>query len=144
MKKEKELERSCYWNWNGQVCRFDVTEPLHMGRLIVGLTNLKAELAVLPKDMDADLAVGLHREILRHFFDMVLGTGVCETLCSSVSNCGSSSNCGNSAYALAYLDFMAFVTAQLQWLEELLDAAEQRYRLMGAALGWVAAKRTVR
>lgn len=135
MKKEKELERSCYWNWNGQVCRFDVTEPLHMGRLIVGLTNLKAELAVLPKDMDADLAMGLHREILRHFFDMVLGTGVCETLCRSSSS---------STYALAYLDFMAFVTAQLQWLEELLDAAEQRYRLMGAALGWVAAKRNVR
>ncbi len=130
MKKEKELERSCYWNWNGQVCRFDVTEPLHMGRLIVGLTNLQAE---LPKNMDADLAMGLHSEILRHFFDMVLGTGVRETLCSSSSN-----------YALAYLDFMAFVTAQLQWLEELLDAAEQRYRLMGAALGWVAAKRNVR
>lgn len=134
VKKEKDLERSCFWNWNGQVCRFDITQPEHMGRLILGLTALKAELATLPGDTDADLAMAVHSEILRHFFDVVLGVGMGETLCSQ----------GGTTYALAYLDFMAFVSAQLQWLEALLDAAEQRYRLMGAALGWIAAMRAER
>lgn len=128
-RKGEPLERQYRWMWNGQIWQFDITEPEHMGRLILGLTALKMALAELQGDTDADLALAAHSEILQGFFDLVLGEGMGEKVCGH--------SC-SSAYALAYLDFMECISAQLQWLEEQLDVAEQRYRMMGAALGWVA------
>lgn len=124
------MERYCRWKWNGQVYWFDITKPEHMTRLILGLTALKGSLATRPQNTDADLELSVHSEILRHFFDIVLGEGVGEELCGR--------SC-SSAYALAYLDFMQCVSAQFEWMESLVDAAEQQYRKLGAALGWVTA-----
>lgn len=121
------MEKHCHWAWNGQTYAFDITDPEHMGRLIIGLTVLKLALAKLPQDTDADWEMATHSETLAQFFTLVLGESEASTLCG---------RCSPSVYALAYLDFMDFISAQLQWLEELLDAAEQRYRWMGVALGW--------
>jgi len=115
------------WNWNGRTYYFDITEPGCMRRLMEALEGLRNNLAQFRREQDTDDMLSCHCGILQEFLDDVFGEGAGEDLCGKQLSA--------EVYSRAYLDFLDFVSRQMDGLEKMQKEAEEKYHARARPMG---------
>lgn len=115
------------WKWNGTELPFDITSPGCMRRLLDALEGLRRNLAQFRRETDTDDMLSCHCGILQEFLDDVFGDGTGEMLCGKVPSA--------EVYSRAYLDFLDFVSGQMDELERVQKEAEERYHARAQRMG---------
>ncbi len=113
------------WNYSGQKYPFDISECDSMARMCEGLNALRSELGTLGGDSASD---NLRAQclIIRRFFDTVLGAGTGEAVCGAAYSA--------DAHTTAYMDFILFVSDQVNAFRKKAAAVEEKYMSRAAEL----------
>lgn len=113
------------WNYGGGNYPFDISESESMARMCEGLNTLRDELGRLGGDNASENLRG-QCGIIRRFFDTVLGEGTGEAVCGTAYSA--------DAHTTAYMEFILFVSDQVNAFREKAAAVEEKYRERAAGL----------
>lgn len=113
------------WNYGGQTYPFDISESESMARMCTALNVLREEIGVLGNDSASDNLRG-QCQIIRRFFDTVLGDGTGEAVCGAAFSA--------DAHTTAYMEFILFVSGQVNAFREKVAAVEEKYMNRAAGL----------
>lgn len=106
------------WNWNGTEYPFDISESESMARMCSGLNVLREDIGALGGANASD-TLRSQCQIIRRFFDTVLGEGTGEAVCGEAFSA--------DAHTTAYMEFILFVNAQVSAFREKVAAVEEKY-----------------
>lgn len=107
------------WRYGGGEYPFDISEAGCMQRLTEALASIKEN-----SEKSAADNMEAHCCMIAEFFDILFGEG------AGVCICGSEMSA--KAYSAAYLDFIAYLRAQIDSLSRLRTETEARYLQRGS------------
>ena len=113
------------WNYGGREYPFDISESESMARMCEGLNTLRGEIGMLGGDSASENLRG-QCLIIRRFFDTVLGEGMGEAVCGTAYSA--------DVHTSAYMEFILFVSDQVNAFREKAAAVEEAYRNRAAEL----------
>ncbi len=92
------------WNYGGNDYRFDISERECMEKINSALGSLREDVCMAEGESTAALIEG-HCRMIASFFDTVFGEGSGRAICGDTESA--------EAYSAAYLDFIMFVSAEV-------------------------------
>ncbi len=108
------------WVYGGRELPFDVSESECMERISDALATLRNRIDALGREnASASANIREQCEIIRSFFDTVFGGGYGEEVCGHEMSA--------EAHLMAYMEFIAFVDAQVKAFRSRMEAVEEKY-----------------
>lgn len=115
------------WIWDGKEYPFDISESESMARMCDGLNVLREDIGMLGNgSASAGDTLREQCQIIRRFFDTVLGEGTGIVICGEAYSA--------DAHTTAYMEFILFVNAQVGAFREKVAAIEEKYMSRAAEM----------